>query len=232
MLEPLRSKSPSPAVRVLLVAEVLVFVGSLAAYLWLALSNGGAVRVLHVVFYIYAGAFPIAMNLLHGDRPADSGIRLDTLKDSAREVGVATAVMVAVLLIAAWIGDAYHWQGWKHFGERAALYVAWGPIQHYWLQAFSVRRMLQARVPAPVAVAVGAAIFGALHAPNWVLVGFTTAAGVTWCILFLRHPNLLTIGVSHGLLALLMYYALPMSWHAGMGVGPMYLKRLAELSGG
>jgi hypothetical protein len=55
---------------------------------------------------------------------------------------------------------------------------------------------------------------------------------MTWCILFLRHPNLLTVGLSHGLLALMTYYVLPMSWHAGMGIGGMYLKRVAGMAGG
>jgi hypothetical protein len=232
MLQALKSNRPPPAVRAMLVAEVLVFIGSLAAYVWLALPPAEGTFAWHVVFYVCAGVYPVALNVLHGDWLPDSGIRLDTLKASAREVGVATAVMAAALLVCGAVGGGYHWQGWAHFGDRAALYITWGPIQQYFLQAFTLRRLLQARLPAPAAVGLAAALFGAVHAPNWMLVGVTTASGMTWCILFLRHPNLLTVGLSHGLLALMMYYVLPMSWHAGMGIGGMYLDRVAGMAGG
>src|SRR5215813_13992680 len=55
------------------------------------------------------------------------------------------------------------------------------------------------------AVAVGAALFGAVHLPNWTLCALTAIACTIWMTLFLRWPNLWVHGLSHGWLASLAY---------------------------
>lgn len=223
----LRRKDPPRAIRALLVAEVLLFVGGMMTYLWLRLGMDLDVQWYDPVVYALAGAFPIGMNLLHGDRPADSGIRLDNLKDSAKEVAIATAIMAGLALLTGWLSDGFHWKSWGHFGSRVGRYALWGPIQQYMLQAFGLRRFRQAQLPPVAAVVLAAGVFGFLHAPNWPLVALTTASGFVWCTLFLRRPNLLTLGLAHGLLAVLVYYVLPADWLHNLAVGGVYVRGMA-----
>ncbi|MFP4105484.1 MAG: type II CAAX prenyl endopeptidase Rce1 family protein [Phycisphaerae bacterium] len=224
----LQSDHPPLAVRIMLVAEVFFFVGVMTTYLCVLLPSNNTIRWFDPVFYVFALAFPIGMNILHGDWLPDSGIRLDNIKPSAIEVGLATAAMAAGLMIVGWAVDGWHWRDWDHLSSRIGRYAAWGPIQQYMLQAFGLRRFKQARLSDNMAVVAAAGVFGFLHAPNWPLVGITFGAGLVWCRLFLRHPNLLTIGLAHGILAILIYYVLPEAWLHRLAVGGMYWEAVAK----
>jgi len=213
------SARPAVVVRVLLVAEVVSYVAAVSAYLLLALPAGEAAGWPAVLAAAGALAFPIAMNLLHGDRPADSGLRVDNLGASARQVLPITAALLAGVLAVGAAAGGFHWLGWRHFGDHAGLYLAWGPVQQYLLQAFGLRRLRQAGLPAPAAVVLAAGLFAWLHAPNWPLVGLTAGAGAIWCVLFLRRPNLITLGLAHAVLAVAVYYAWPQAWLSGLAIG-------------
>jgi membrane protease YdiL (CAAX protease family) len=229
-LASLRSSAPPPAVRFLLVAEVILYIGAVTAYVMLAApASAKSIEWHHVVVFLTIGSIPICLNVLHGDRAADSGLRIDNLAISAREVLVATVVMGAGVAITGWLVHGFHWRGWGRLLELSGGYLVWGVAQQYVLQSFALRRLRQARLPPVVAGAVAACAFGALHAPNWPLVALTAAAGMTWCLLFIRQPNILTLGVAHGLLAVLLYHALPQEWLQGLTVGRVYLIRTGAI---
>lgn len=214
----------------LLVAEVLLYVGAFAGYIWIALPDAARLGGWNAAFALFAVGFPICMNLLHGDRPRDSGIRLDTLGPSSREVGLATLAMAGGISLAGMLVGGWHWNSWPRLAEQMGLYVAWGLLQQYLLQAFALRRLLQARLPAVVAVPLAAGLFAAVHAPNWPLVAVTAGSGVIWCVLFLRRPNLLPLGLAHAALAVLVYHAWPRDWHYGLAIGPEYLQRVRDVA--
>ena len=212
---------PSTALRLVLAAEVVGYVAALTLYVQLRLQRHGAVRWYDVVFYVLAGAFPVAMNLLHGDRPRDSGIRVDNLRPAAWEAAVATAAMAAGIVAVGMLKGSFHWTSWSHFASRAGMYAAWGPIQQYLLQAFGLRRLRQAGLPAWVAVVLVAGLFACVHAPNWWLVALAAGGGLVWCTLFSRRPSLIALGVAHGVLAVLLYYAWPEQWLHRLAIGAM-----------
>ncbi len=222
----LRSLRPKPLVRVMLVAEVVLFVAGMLGYIWLLMPHKGAdVRWYQPAVAVLLAAVPIALNLLHGDRPADSGIRLDNLAASAKEVAIATAILATVAVALALVWDGWRWKGWPRLAELSGLYLGWGLAQQYLLQAFALRRFMQAGLPAAAAVVLAAGLFGLLHAPNWLLVAVTTGAGLVWCRLFLRRPNILTLGLSHAALAVLLYHV----WYVPicrLMIGPMYLEKM------
>jgi len=224
MLEKLHTNPPSPLVRVLLLGQVAAFIIAAMAYMWWVVDPRGTVRACDVVFYVIMCAWPIAMNLLDGDRPRDSGIRLDNIGASAGEVGLATLLAGAsVAGVGAAVGGI-HWLGWAFFARKAGEYAAFALAQQYLLQTFVLRRFRQAGLPASHACVLAACLFAMLHAPNWPLVALTAGMGVVWCALFLRRPNLLTLALSHVALSLTAYYALPVSWLGNLTVGPMYLR--------
>jgi membrane protease YdiL (CAAX protease family) len=224
MFASFRSARPALWVRLMLVAEVLIVTGGMAMYLLFLLPlHKQDTRWYHVVIPLVLMAVgPISLNLLHGDRPADSGIRLDTLAGSAREVGLATLAMAAGLTaLALWMGG-FTWKSWPRLAEMGGGYLAWGLMQQYLLQAFVLRRLLQSGLPKWPAVAAAAALFGLMHAPNWGLVAASAGGAVVWCHLFLRRPNLLTLGASHAALAVLLYHAFNHQLMA-LTVGRMYI---------
>jgi len=226
MLRELRSHTPPSWVRIVLVSEVVGYLLLAAGFVWFVLGTGKATRVSHVVYYVFAAVAPIALNLLHGDRPADSGLRLDNLGASAKEVGLATALMAAGLVAGGLASGGFHWVHWKRFWELSGAYVGWGLGQQYLLQAFAFRRLRQGGLGPWPAAGLAAGGFAMLHAPNWPLVGLTFFSGMVWCRLFLRRPNLLTLGTAHGVLAVLTYHALPVAWMHKMAVGHMYLEAI------
>lgn len=201
---------------------------ALTAYVWLALPPADGLRWVYWACGPIIVAFPICMNLLHGDRPADAGLRLDTLGPSAKAVAIVTAVMAGGLVIVGLASGGFHWVHWRRFGDKCAMYLVWGPVQQYLLHAFAVRRLRQAGLAKWAAAVGGAALFGLLHAPNWPLVALTTGAGLVWCSLFFRRPNLLTLGLAHGGLAVLLYHALPEEWLQNLTIAGAYLQRVAS----
>jgi len=210
------------AKRAVLVGEVLVFVGACLGYIWFLLPTAKHPQWYHVASIIALGAFPICMNLLHGDRPKDSGIRLDNIGGSAREIVPITVIFAIGVVAVGLATSGFHWVSWKRIGELAGGYLGWGLVQQYLLQAFALRRLRQAGLPTLPAMVLAAGLFAFLHAPNWPLVVLTFGAGVAWCVFFVRKPNILTLGLAHGVLAVLLYHAWPVEWLDGLTVGPMY----------
>ncbi|MFP4054165.1 MAG: type II CAAX prenyl endopeptidase Rce1 family protein [Phycisphaerae bacterium] len=223
---PLASHNPALWVRVMLVGEVLGYVAMLLAYTVFGLHRRGRVGVADVTFFVLAALFPIAMNLLHGDRPKDSGLRFDNFVASGREVLPVTLMMAAGVGIAGWLSGGFHWFGPLRLAEMGGQYVAWGIMQQYLLQAFGLRRFRQAGLPAAAAVVASAGVFALVHAPNWPLVGLTFGAGLAWCVLFIRRPNLFTLGLAHAVLAVWVYHALPDEWLQRLTIGNQYLHRM------
>lgn len=225
-LRPLQTDRPSPGVRALLIGEVALFLGVVALYMWVGLPTNGSVRAVDVAAYVFAGAFPIVMNLMHGDRPGDSGFRLDNLVGSLKEVGSATAAMGAGVVVVAAVLGSFHWDRPIDVAEHVGGYLGWGLVQQYWMQAFCLRRLRHAGLPRSMLVPVAAGLFALMHAPNWPLVLLTGGAALAWCSLFLRKPNLLTLAASHAVLAVLVRYSLPNAWLHRLTVGGIYLDRV------
>lgn len=220
---PCRTSRPVQRRIILCMAPALYF-SALAAFIWLALPIKGYLPG-KIAFYIFAAAFPIVVNLLAGDTPADSGLRLDNLRPAAMQAAAATAIMAAIVVGVGIAAAGFHASKPARLPMMLCTYAAWGIAQQYLLQAFMLRRLVQAGVSGRAGAVVAAAAFAAVHSPNWVLVGATFIAGVVWCRIFIRRPNIITLGVSHGILAVLLYHALPKAWLHGLTIGPDFLRR-------
>jgi len=200
------------------------------ACIWWGPSQVGGFHWWHTVLWVAAIALPAGANLLHGDRPADSGLRTDNLVPAAGQALAATLALGLIISAVGLIAGGFSDVRWGKSARLAVTYVAGGLIQQYILQAFALCRLRQAGLGKLPAVALAAGLFAVIHTPNWVLLGLTTGAAVVWCILFLRHRNILVLAISHGLLAWLVYHAWPKAWHLGLAIGPNYLSRLARMA--
>lgn len=207
-----RKRRPAAAV------EPLVFVALVLLYIWVV--KGTHRDLIRIPYLVVVVLIPIGSNLLHRDRPARLGFRLDNLGRSAAEVGLATAVgAIVVLIVAAAAGGFEGWPGmWRGF----LTYPFWGLAQQYAMQSFAYRRLREALARPGLAAAATAVLFGSAHWPNVALAGVTVLGGYVWCRLFERHPNLITLALSHGWLAVLVRAVWPAVWLHNLRIGPEF----------
>jgi len=132
------------------------------------------------------------------------GIRLDNLRQASAPclafVAAAALGMLGYRLL----------RGWRpiplSFLVILVLYPFWGLLQQFCVQSLFVANLDRLGVRRAAIVPTAAILFGLVHAPNWPLAGLAGAACAVWALLFLRVPNLIPIGLSHGLLGTLAYY--------------------------
>jgi hypothetical protein len=187
-------------------------------YIWILQPT--RIDAIRIPFITIVVLIPIASALWHRDRLPELGLRLDNLATSVKEIGIATAIgAVLILAIGLPAGGGRAWSG---MWSGLATYPFWGLAQQYAMQSFTYRRLREGW-GRPGAAAAGAAIlFGVAHWPNVALALVTAVGGYVWCRLFERHPNLLTLALSHGWLAVLVRWAWPAEWLHNLRIEPSF----------
>ncbi|MGD2153768.1 MAG: CPBP family glutamic-type intramembrane protease [Gemmatimonadales bacterium] len=196
----------------------LLFVALVLFYIWVLQPTHN--DWLRIPFLVVIASIPLASHFLHRDRLLDLGLRLDNLGGSARDVGIATLIGAGAILA---VGLR---TGGLHLGSPMLkpflLYPFWGLVQQYAMQSFAYRRLRERIAQPGRAAAVTAALFASAHWPNWPLALMTLVGGYVWCRLFERQPNLITLALSHGWLAVLLRYSWPIDWLRNLRIGPSY----------
>lgn len=200
------------------VFEPLVFVALAVVYSWVVRPTHN--DWLRIPFLVVVVLIPFASNILHRDRLRDLGLRFDNLKGSARDVGIATLIgAVAILVVGTLTGGPYFR---SRMVQSFFVYPLWGLIQQYAMQSFTYRRLREGIARPGLAAAATAILFASVHWPNWPLALVTLLGGYVWCRLFERRPNLITLALSHGWLAVLLRYSWPVDWLRNLRIGPSY----------
>jgi hypothetical protein len=199
--------------------EPLAFVGLGLVYLWIVQPTRN--NLIRTPLLIVIVLIPFLSNLRHSDRLTDLGLRFDNLWASAREVGLATvigAIGVVLIGLLAGAGPAWH----PDVATALLVYPAWGLVQQYAMQAFTFKRLRDTSLSMSMSAAMAALLFASLHWPNLALALVTLVGGYVWCRLFHRHPNLFTLALSHGWLAVLLRYSWPATWLHNLRIGPSF----------
>jgi membrane protease YdiL (CAAX protease family) len=108
-------------------------------------------------------------------------------------------------------------------GSLAPL-VIWGASQQWVLQTVVLREAQRASSRRK-GIVLAAMLFAAVHLPNPLLVSVTGAAGVIWCWLYDRQPNIIPLALSHGLGTLALLYAFDDTITGRLRIGAAYLQR-------
>lgn len=217
--------------RALLVLAVTFFIVAITYYSWFALPSPRPRPLRIYLFWVVMIPYPFFLNRVYGANRKMSGIRLDNVKASATEVAIWFGIAATFLAGIGFLVDGWHGEANRRLLERAGLYLLWGPIQQYLLCSFVLNRIRQAGLGKYAAAITAAVLFGFVHSPNWVLVGVTTFFGFVNCLLFMRIPNIFTLGIAHGLLGTLLYHAWPVSWTQKLTIGGAYVHRLMRHGG-
>ena len=159
--------------------------------------------------FIAAALLAWGVYLLHSARRDPSrwrvwGFRRDTLPGSALWASAAGVPAAAAMLLYGL--HAGHLPPPPSFWLILVLYPVWGLLQQFLLNSLLAAN-LRMLLPAGAVVPVAAALFSVAHAPDLTLMSLTFFAGCLWIFIFLRHPNLWPLGIWHGLLGALAYYA-------------------------
>ena len=125
-------------------------------------------------------------------------------------LGFTAAALLVLALVAVYAARAAgapaaeRFVNW-HMPAAVALYLPWALLQQYIFQFYWFGRWLQL-VAAPLAVALTAVAFAAVHFPRWPVMLVTLLAGAVWALIYLRWRRLLPLAVSHALLGTALHY--------------------------
>lgn len=136
---------------------------------------------------------------------AELGLRTDNLPAAGRAALRVYAPVVGAILL--WFAASPVPAPAAGFYLTLMLYPFWGLIQQFLFQSLLHARLMRLGL-APWSVAVTAAVFAAVHVRNPELAALAFPFGLLSSWLFLRHPNIIPIGVAHGVLGAMVYYLL------------------------
>ena len=140
------------------------------------------------------------------DALKDLGIRFDNIKPSGKECLVA-ALIGANLFIAIFFvsTDEFTPNTLQYYLLISLIYIVWGTVQQFLLQSNILVRLIQILRNKNNAIVAAGVIFALLHAPHVSLMVLTFITGLVCCILFSRHRNIFTLGITHGVMAVMAF---------------------------
>ncbi len=182
-------------------------------YIWhiAPLKNGLLDRGCIAFMVIYT----VASHIAHKENLKSLGFRVDNIAKSGKEVGLFTLIPVAILAVISGLSGNLHPN--RRFLLSLLTYPAWGLVQQYAFQSFISNRLRDITKNIYAIALVNAVLFGLVHLPNLLLAGLCFGGGFFLSLFFLRHPNLFTISICHGIIGSMLGSFFPMSMRVGPG---------------
>jgi membrane protease YdiL (CAAX protease family) len=198
-------------------AEIVAMAGLLISYIWGWGSTFKGDFTLCVILYLGIG---LAAHIRAGESLADLGLRLDTLGAAARDALLALIPIGLLLLGAGTLLGSLDFPALARWPRILLDGIAWGAIQQYGLLCIFYRRFGELLPGRRGPLLAASAVFSLLHLAYPFLTIATFGAGALSCWLYRRAPNLIVLGVLHGIIAFMIVEALPDVITMGMRVGP------------
>ena len=195
-------------------AEVLVFSGFVAWYIW-------QLQASYFFSWLVFPVWMLASFLAHGDTPKTMGWRADNLWSATKGSAPFFASCIVGLFLVGVCFGALHRPLRHHFDLKHFLgYMGFCLLQQVALNSYLTNRLLSVMSSPAVASLLAGAIFAALHSPNPLLIPLTFIGGATMAWFFSRDRNIIPLAIGQGILGTLVWWAFPVTWHHGMRVGP------------
>ena len=218
-------RSPQSEDRALALWEIFAVVASVLIAEWVvfALAGDSALALLIPIITIFI--FMQLSHRLREESARDVGWRFDNFRHAARLLALPMLGCVVFLVVLGFFIsrlDFTRWEGGQSLLGVPALSLLWGPLQQYALQGFVNRRAQIVWGRGWKSILVVALVFAVLHLPNPWLTLATFAGGLLWAWVYQRAPNLLAVGLSHGLLTWVLVSSVPPAALHNLRVGFKY----------
>ena len=184
--------------------EILIFLVFVVLYVFFKKEISGK-------YYFIIPAIILCGLSLRWDYRADKhilktyGIRTDNLKEATRRSVVLFGPMaIAILAIFPFTDNP---KPPPYFYFTIFLYPLWGLAQQFMFQSFFHSRLLKLGV-APWSIFICTLVFTAVHWNSEKLRIFSFIGGLFFSYSFYRCPNILPLGIAHGILGAMVYYLL------------------------
>jgi len=149
-------------------------------------------------------------------------------KKSLRDIGLIDLRWTIPAIVILWGKLAFGRSlGNQHDINQMALgfvgYFPWALFQQIILNGFFADQLRTQMRGALVPLSAGI-LFGAVHIPNPVLAPVAFLGGVAASYVFLRakRRNVYIIALAHAVVAVVVFYLIPMPWHHHFAVGPRF----------
>lgn len=192
---------------------VLIFSG-IMAYIW-------KLRFTHPWSWVpILGLVVVSHVARRQDAPA-LGFRVTDLGTCARKFGPALIGLALFLGAAGLILGTIRPMGWEGAALGLGLYLPWGLFQQYLMNAYFLKRF-ETVLSQRAAGFITAALFSAVHTPNWFLMLVTPVAGYGAIQVYRRYSNLYFLGAAHAVIGFLLFLVVPDSVSHHLNVGPSW----------
>ena len=199
-------------VRKLAILEPVLMYSMIMAYIWnLRYSHAGA--------WVVILGLMLLSHLVRRESAYKLGFRTRHMGECWRELGPALAFLTLLLLAC---GLLFHTMRPIAVGTALAswaVYVPWGVFQQYILNGYFLNRfhtVLGSRAGSLIA----AALFCAVHTPNWFLMVVAFPAGYCSTRIYWRYRNLYFLGLAHATVGFLLFLVVPDSVSHHLRIGP------------
>jgi membrane protease YdiL (CAAX protease family) len=211
--------------RALALWEIVSVVVSVLIAEWVVFALAGDSPAALLFPVVTVVAFMLLSHRARGERAREVGWRLDNFATAARLLAIPMLVVIALLVgVGLYTSnlDFVRWKGGQSLFGVPALSLLWGPLQQYALQGFINRRAQIVWGRGWPSVLVVAFVFALLHLPNPWLTFATFAGGLLWAYVYQRAPNLIALGLSHGLMTWVLISSVPPAALHNLRVGFKY----------
>ena len=137
--------------------------------------------------------------------PAQLGLRADNLATATRAALRVYGPAAGAVLV--WFAASPVPAPPADFYLTLAVYPFWGIAQQFVFQSLLHTRLIRLGT-APWSILITAAAYTAVHWHSPRLMAITFPAGLINGWLFLRRPNIIPLGIAHGVLGAMVYYLL------------------------
>jgi uncharacterized protein len=140
-----------------------------------------------------------------GDRSlAYFGIRKDNLKEATKWNFIVLGPILLGLIIYALIDGVNHL---VHFLYAVILYPMWGIIQQFVFQGIFLNACRKVGM-GYLSIIFAAFAYAIVHYPSTFMIQMTVLGGTIFSTLFYFRPNIIPIGIFHGIFGAFLYYVL------------------------
>jgi membrane protease YdiL (CAAX protease family) len=167
---------------------------------------------------------------VRGEGWGDLGLTLLFAAAALKRLLIPTGVAMGIFVWIGWRAGSLHL--YDPFLQGLLVFPLSGIAQQTILQGIVHRRLREMLCTSRngskgstrwIAIGLTGVLFCLLHAPNIPLMGLTLVGGLIWSWVYDRAPNLLILGISHGMISLLIACTLPATMLNSLSVGYKHL---------